>query len=89
MADRVISAVCCFSFFLYLFLLINCNFGLKFEDKPKRLHISEDTEQTRLKKTFLIERNDFVNDDETSFTRTRRDASTSNDPKIVAKVSSS
>lgn len=91
MADRVTSAVCCFSLIFYLFLLINCNCGERFGDRATSLHISEDTENTRIKKSVIIERNDEIHDDdETSFMRKRRDATdatTSNESKIVAKVS--
>ncbi|XP_043466543.1 sortilin-related receptor-like isoform X3 [Leptopilina heterotoma] len=86
MADRVTSAFCYLSFLLYLFLLIHCNCGERFGDKSKTLHITEDKDETRYKKSFIIERNNVIDDtDRTSF-RTRRDASSANESKIETKV---
>ncbi|XP_046815781.1 sortilin-related receptor-like isoform X1 [Vespa crabro] len=75
----------------YLFFLTGSNNGERFGDKPKTLHIVEDTGTLQYKKTIIINKDSNNHDDngETSYERTRRNAESrilNNKPNITVKV---
>ncbi|KAL0117855.1 hypothetical protein PUN28_008920 [Cardiocondyla obscurior] len=81
---------------LHLVLLTECNYGVRYGDKAKRLHIAEHNDSPH-QKPFVIDRRGEAtgpsdDDKETSFGRTRRHATPSpdqhpgNNPNITTKV---
>lgn len=80
--------------FLHLVLLTECNYGVRYGDRAKRLHVAE-YEEPRYRKPLAINRRnadprDRDDDGETSFGRTRRDVPLpehpNNNPNITTKV---
>ncbi|XP_011301031.1 sortilin-related receptor [Fopius arisanus] len=87
MAARLTSAFYHFTLILHLFLLINYNYGERIGDKAGTLHISEDKDNPRVRRSFIIDRNDF--DFETSSVRNRRDTtknSTNGTPYVSPNI---
>lgn len=79
---------------LHLVLLTECNYGVRYGDRAKRLHVAEYSDP-RYRKPLIIDRRSAVSrgqddgDGETSFGRTRRDAPLPehpNNPNITTKV---
>ncbi|XP_046432202.1 sortilin-related receptor-like isoform X1 [Neodiprion fabricii] len=84
MAVRATSAFCLFALIFQLFILIDCNYGQRFDDKPRTLYIS-DNDGFRHRRSPLIIESGNVLDSETSFGRGRRDVS-SNNHNITTKL---
>ncbi|KAG5337450.1 SORL protein, partial [Acromyrmex charruanus] len=84
-----------FALILHLVLLTECDYGVRYGDAAKRLHVAEHNDQ-QYKKTLVIDkgsadlRDQDDSDRETSFERTRRDVPLpqhpNNSPNITAKV---
>jgi len=78
---------------LHLVLLTECNYGVRYGDRAKRLHVAEYSD-TRYRKPLVIDRRSAdPRDGETSFERARRDVPPSpghpnNNPNITTKVRS-
>lgn len=96
MAGRSSTAFCFyFALILHLVLLTECNYGVRYGDRAKRLHIAEHGDSP-YRKPLVIDRRSAVSrehddgDGETSFGRTRRDAPLpehpNNNPNITTKV---
>lgn len=95
MAGRLTSAFYYVVLILHLVLLTECNYGVRFGDKARRLHVAEDGD-SRYRRPHVIDRRDDTaysrdDDGETSFERTRRDVQPpeqhpNNNPNITTKV---
>lgn len=92
MAGRWSSAVYYVVLILNLILLTECNYGVRYGDKPRQLHLAEDIDSP-YRKPLIIERRAAESrdhdDGETSYGRTRRDVPTehpNNNPNITTKV---
>lgn len=91
MAGRTSSAFYYCALAFYLFFLTSYNNGERFGDKPRTLHIVENTDSLHYKKTLIIDKGNDSHEDngETSYHRTRRNAvprNPNNNPVINAKV---
>jgi hypothetical protein len=93
MAGRSVSALCYLALILHLVLLTECNYGVRYGDNAKRLHVAEESEP-RHRKPLVINRRAVSasqhDDEETSFQRVRRDVAPdshpNNNPNITTKV---
>lgn len=92
MAGGVTSALCYLALILHLVLLTECNYGVRYGDNAKRLHIAEESEPRHRKPLVINRRHVEANNDdgETSFKRVRRDVPPdlhpNNNPNITTKV---
>ncbi|XP_034941871.1 sortilin-related receptor-like [Chelonus insularis] len=74
MAARVTSAFYHFTLLLHLFLLINYNYGEKYDTQARTLDADDIKAYLGHRKPFIIEKEEnYLTDDETSFSRKRRD----------------
>lgn len=91
MAGGTSSVFCYCALAFYLFFLTGSNNGERFGDKPKTLHIVEDTGSLQSRKTIIFNKDSNNHDDngETSYQRTRRSVESrilNNKPNITVKV---
>lgn len=84
MAARATSAFYHFTLILHLFLLINYNYGQRFGDRSRTLHIT-DNDGPRLRKNPLIIDKDDIKNFDIPVNRDRRDVST-NKSNVTTKV---
>lgn len=93
MAGRLSSALYYAALILNLILLTECNYGVRYGDKARQLHLAEDNDSP-YRKPLIIERRgaESRGDDgeSSSHGRTRRDVPTehpnNNNPNITTKV---
>lgn len=90
MAGRTIVVIYYLALIFHFVLLTECNYGVRYGDRAKRLHITEDGDSP-YRKPLIIDRRTGVDEDghETSFGRTRRDVPPehpNNNPNITTKV---
>lgn len=93
MAGRAIAASYYLALIFHLVLLTECNYGVRYGDRARKLHIAGDGDSP-YRKPLIVDRRDAdprrPDGHETSFNgRTRRDAPSeypNNNPNITAKV---